>query len=122
MTRTVLRAVLASGGFKLAGEASTIKLGMEQALKLKPHIICLDILLPDGNGVDMLKELTQKIPETIVLMVTGKRDAGTIKDCLQSGAKGFILKPFNAATVLQTLKNAVVKAAESRAANKKSSA
>jgi len=112
MTRTLLRTILSSDGYKVLGEASNSRNGLEQALKLKPNIVCLDILMPDGSGVEVLKQILKELPKTIVLMVTGKRDADTVKECLASGAKGFIIKPFNAAIVLKVVKEAVLRAAQ----------
>jgi len=112
MTRTLLRTILNGDGYKIVGEASNGKNGLDQALKLKPDIVCLDILMPDGSGVDVLKQIVKDLPKTIVLMVTGKRDADTVRECLGSGAKGFIIKPFNAAIVLKVVKDAIFRASQ----------
>lgn len=112
MTRGLLRTILSSNGYKVLGTASNGRQGLEQTLKLKPDVVCLDILMPDASGVDILKEISKELPKTVVLMVTGKRDADTVKECLASGAKGFIIKPFNAAVVLKVIKEAVQRAAQ----------
>ena len=111
MTRALLRTILKSDGHIVIGEASSRKSGLDQTLKLRPDVVFLDILMPDGSGVDLLKEIKQALPRTVVLMVTAKRDVETVKECLGSGATGFILKPFNAGIVLKTLKEAVLRAA-----------
>jgi two-component system chemotaxis response regulator CheY len=110
MTRALLRTILSAEGYTVVAEASNSKNGLEQAMKVKPDVICLDILMPDGNGIDLLKQVMQDLPRTIVLMVTGKRDVETVRECLSSGAKGFILKPFNASIVLKTVKEAILRA------------
>lgn len=110
MTRALLRTILSSEGYKVMAEASNSKNGLEQALKIKPDIVCLDILMPDGSGIEVLKQVMTELPKTIVLMVTGKRDVDTVKECLGSGAKGFIIKPFNASIVLKTVKEAALRA------------
>ena len=112
MTRTLLRSILTGDGYQMLGEASNSKSGLEQALKLRPDIICLDILMPDGSGIDVLKQIAKDLPKTVVLMVTGKRDVETVKECLANGAKGFIIKPFNAAIVLKVVRDAVLRAAQ----------
>ncbi len=112
MTRTLLHTILVNDGYKIVGESKSSKSGLEDALKLKPDVICLDILFPDGNGVEVLKQLSRELPKTIVLMVTGKRDVDTVKECMQNGAKGFIIKPFNATTVIKTVREAVLRAAK----------
>jgi len=111
MTRALLRTILKSDDHIVIGEASSSKSGLDQTLKLRPDVVFLDILMPDGSGVDLLKEIKQALPRTVVLMVTTKRDVETVKECLGSGATGFILKPFNAGIVLKTLKEAVLRAA-----------
>ena len=111
MTRTLLRTILSADGYVVIGEASSSKSGLEQALRLKPNVICLDILMPDGSGVDLLKEIKKELPKTVVMMVTAQRDVETVKECLANGATGFILKPFNAGIVSKTVKEAVIRAA-----------
>ena len=110
MTRAILRTILVNAQHKVVGEASNGKAGIEAARKLMPQVIFLDIVMPDSNGLDILKEILAIVPKAIVLMVTGKNDADTVKTALQGGAKGFIVKPFNASTVLDALKGAVLRA------------
>jgi len=112
MTRTLLRTILSAEGYKVLAEASNSKNGLEQVLKIKPDIVFLDILMPDGSGIEVLKHVMAELPKTIVLMVTGKRDVETVKECLGNGAKGFIIKPFNASIVLKTVKEAALRAGQ----------
>lgn len=109
MIRALLRSILSAEGYIVQAEASNSKNGLEQILKLKPTVIFLDILLPDGSGVEILKQVMTDLPKTVVLMVTSKHDVETVKECLGSGAKGFIIKPFNSAVVLKTLKDALAR-------------
>lgn len=112
MTRALLRTILKSDDYEVVGEASNSKGGLDQAKKLKPDVVCLDILLPDGSGIDLLKEIKQESPKTVVLMVTAQRDVETVKQCLANGATGFILKPFNAGIVIKTVKEAILRASQ----------
>ncbi|MES2295529.1 MAG: methyl-accepting chemotaxis protein [Pseudomonadota bacterium] len=106
MTRTLLRAILSGNGHKVVGEAGSGKAGLEQALRLKPDLVCLDILMPDANGIDILRQLRRKLPDMAVLMVTGKRDPKTAQECKSIGARGTIIKPFDAAVVLAAVADA----------------
>ncbi|WP_338849636.1 response regulator [Massilia sp. W12] len=114
MIRMLLRTIMNDAGYKVVGEASNGETGMELVTRLKPHIVFLDVMMPDSNGVELLKCILEKAPMTIVLMVTGKRDAETVQTSIQGGAKGFIIKPFNAGTVLDAVKGAVARAAAER--------
>ena len=103
----LLRTILTDAGYNVVGLAKDGKGGLELAIKLKPEIVLLDIMMPDSNGAEVLQQIMESLPKTVVLMVTGKRDAETVKDCLEKGAKGFILKPFNPRTVLKVIRGAV---------------
>lgn len=116
MIRMLLRTILNDAGYKVVGEASNGDAGLELLIKLKPHIVFLDIMMPDSNGIDVLGQILQRAPHTIVLMVTGKRDAETVQTSIQGGAKGFIIKPFNSGTVLDAVRAAVTRTAAERAA------
>jgi two-component system chemotaxis response regulator CheY len=59
--------------------------------------------MPEKNGVEALGEIKAKLPETEVIMVTSNSDPETVQESIQNGASGFIIKPFNAARVLDTL-------------------
>ncbi len=111
MTRTVLRAMLFGTAHHVCGEAANGKAGYELALKLLPDVVLLDILMPDLSGIDVLKQLKEVMPQVVVLMVTGERDTDTLRQCVAAGASGFIVKPFNAATVLKALADVALRAA-----------
>ena len=75
----------------------------EKCLKLidrhKPHLVFLDVNMPNGNGLSVLKSLrfspNREIGQLPVIMTTGHDDKETILECLQLGAKGYLLKPFD---------------------------
>jgi two-component system chemotaxis response regulator CheY len=109
MIREVLRVMLRSHDFEVAGEATDGDSGLEMALSARPDVVCLDVVMPTTNGLDVLKEIKAKLPHTVVLMVTGNRDRDTVTAALQTGADGFILKPFNTGTVIDTVQKALAK-------------
>ena len=87
-------------------EASAEK-GMAMLRKKNFDTVLLDIMLPDGNGVDVLKNILKISPNTPVIMITGGNDTKTAKECLKAGAADFITKPFDfdylRTTILATL-------------------
>jgi two-component system chemotaxis response regulator CheY len=76
---------------------------MERIRQLRPDIICLDVILPDSEGLDLLRWVRSTVPESAVLMVTACSDMTTYNAAMEIGASGFITKPFNPAMVLDTL-------------------
>ncbi len=104
MTRSVLRMIIQSDAYDVVGDAANGRSGLERVLKLRPDLVCLDIVMPDIDGLDVLEQIKQALPKTIVLMVTASTDRGTVQTAMQRGANGFIVKPFNTGTVLDTMK------------------
>ncbi|MBK9527140.1 MAG: sigma-54-dependent Fis family transcriptional regulator [Acidobacteria bacterium] len=71
-----------------------------------PAIVLLDIDLPDGSGLDVLKYIKEKTPETIAVMITGNVDVGNTVAALRGGAHDFIGKPVRIEELRVTLRNA----------------
>ncbi len=74
--------------------ALTAKKATEIFEKKQPKIVFLDIILPDGSGLDLLKQFKVLDPEVIVIIITAKGDTETQKRAEQLGADEFITKPF----------------------------
>jgi two-component system chemotaxis response regulator CheY len=109
MIREVLRVTLRSDGYNVVGEAADGASGLELVAKLKPDVLCLDILMPKISGLNVLKMVKTKLPRTAVLMITGQNDREVVQEALAAGASGFILKPFNTGTVLATMEKVAAK-------------
>ncbi|MGE5470855.1 MAG: response regulator [Bacteroidota bacterium] len=103
MMRSVLRAMLRGEHYEVIGEARNGNIAVEMAERLKPDIVCLDVMMPEKDGLEALCEIKTARPETEVVMITGNADPGTVQQAIMNGASGFIVKPFNAARVLDTL-------------------
>ena len=62
--------------------------------KEKPHIILLDIMMPQMSGLDLLKKIREKNKHVKIIMVTVVDDTASKKEAFNSGADDFIVKPF----------------------------
>jgi two-component system nitrogen regulation response regulator NtrX len=69
--------------------------------------ILLDIMLPGGNGVDLLKAILKRNPSQTVVMISGHADLETAVSCVRTGAYDFIEKPISLDKLLITLNNAL---------------
>lgn len=103
MMRAILRGILRGDEYEVIGEARNGTIAVEMADRLKPEIICLDVMMPEKNGLEALCEIKTARPETEIVMITSNADPETVQESIQNGASGFIVKPFNAARVLDTL-------------------
>ena len=103
MMRSILRGMLRGETYDVVGEARNGVQAVEMADRLKPDIVCLDVMMPEKNGIEALIEIKAARPNTVVVMITSNADADTVQQSIGNGASGFIIKPFNAARVLDTL-------------------
>ncbi|MBE0620153.1 MAG: response regulator [Burkholderiales bacterium] len=110
MSRTILRTILTGDEYDVVGEANNGKKGIELALELKPEIVCLDHVMPEMSGLEVLLEIRKKLPGTLILMVTGSAERETVQAALKGGADGYVVKPFNSGRVLSALTQALAKA------------
>jgi len=101
--RSLLRGMLRSEAYEIVGEARNGHVAVEMAERLKPDIICLDVVMPEKDGLEALSEIKAARPETEIVMITASADPDTVQESIMNGASGFIVKPFNAARVLDTL-------------------
>jgi len=97
--------------FSMEGLAVTTAGSGEEGLKLfdteEFDVVLLDINLPKLNGVEVLKRLKQKSPDTEVIMITGYGDIKSAVDSIKQGARDYITKPFKLDEILALVKQAV---------------
>jgi DNA-binding NarL/FixJ family response regulator len=78
--------------FMVAGEAADGREACQQAQRLLPELILLDLNLPDMNGFEVLKELGHAVPSATVLFLSAYNDADVVRHALEGGASGYVLK------------------------------
>jgi two-component system chemotaxis response regulator CheY len=103
MMRSILRAMLRGEEYEIIGEARNGQIAVDMAERLKPDIVCLDVMMPEMDGLAALAAIKAARPETEIVMITSNTDPDTVQEAIMGGASGFIVKPFNAARVLDTL-------------------
>jgi two-component system chemotaxis response regulator CheY len=116
IARNLLTTVLANGGYHIVGGANTSSAGIASMVKLQPQIVCIDVG-QEKEPMACIDTLHNQLPKALIFMVSGKIDSDTIQQALQHGVHGFIVKPFNADTVLSTIRSAVIKLAKQHQAN-----
>ncbi|BCS80714.1 response regulator [Anaerocellum diazotrophicum] len=103
--RKVLKGILIELGYNVVAEASTGKDAIEQASKVKPDIITLDITLPDMSGIDVLKEIKKINPAIQIIMVSALSGQEAVMQALREGAVNYITKPFSKEKIESVLKS-----------------
>jgi RNA polymerase sigma factor (sigma-70 family) len=93
LMRAGLKAVLSSDpGIELVGEAADGRTAIELVRELQPHVVLMDVRMPDVDGIAATRELAATAPETKVLLLTTFEQDDYIFGGLAAGAAGFLLK------------------------------
>jgi len=93
VVRTGLRDLLESTGeFTVVGEAGTAEEALGRIPATRPDVAVLDVRLPDGNGVEVCREIRDAHPGVHCLMLTSFADDEALFDSIMAGASGYLLK------------------------------
>lgn len=93
MVREGLKAMLsAEPDFAIVGDAANAEQAFALIERLRPDIILLDIRLPGTSGIEVCRTVTERYPETAVIILTTFTDESLVAQCIQAGARGFIVK------------------------------
>ena len=106
LMRTLLRGILRSEDYPTVTEARNGIVALDAIAKDKPDIVFLDVIMPEMDGIETLQNIKEHYPDIAVIMITGNPSKENVEESIQSGASGFIVKPFNSAKVLNTLDRA----------------
>jgi len=104
--RWALREALQSWGFATV-EAASVAEAIKQFRAEWPAVVLLDIDLPDGSGLNVLREIKGENPDVIAIMITGNVQIDNTISALRGGAYDFIAKPINLEELRVTIRNAI---------------
>lgn len=93
LVREGLRKILeAQSGLEVIGEAADGREAVRQALDLKPHVVIMDLAMPQLSGVDAIQQITRRLPSTRVLVLSMHADEVYVTRAIRAGAHGYLLK------------------------------
>ena len=78
--------------FEVVGEAGTAEEGLARIPPTKPDVAIIDMRLPDGNGVEVCREVRSREPDVQCLILTSFADDEALFDSIMAGAAGYLLK------------------------------
>lgn len=104
VVRIGLRTILAQHpGFTIVAEVGTCEGARQEGIKLRPHIVLMDLRLPDGSGVDTCRDILNACPDTRVLFLTSYRDEESMLAAILAGASGYLLKEVSPDRLIQAI-------------------
>jgi two-component system nitrate/nitrite response regulator NarL len=101
--RDGLVSLLEVAGYTVVGQAGDGQSAVDQSFRLQPDLILLDLHMPIMNGLDALRHIKEKQPETFVVMLTVSDDESHLVDAMKAGANGYLYKHLNAQEFLRAL-------------------
>ncbi|AJW41383.1 DNA-binding response regulator [Rhodococcus sp. 05-339-2] len=87
------------------GEAGTVSNALARIPALRPDVAVLDVQLPDGNGVELCRDLMTALPDLKCLMLTSFTEDQAMLDAILAGAKGYIVKDIKGMELTAAIKS-----------------
>lgn len=104
VVREGLRALIgAVEGYELVDAVATGRQAVRAAVTLQPHVLVMDINMPDGSGIDATREISRTAPKVAVLMLTMFDDDDSVFAAMRAGALGYVLKGADPEDILRAI-------------------
>lgn len=104
MVREGLRAMLKVEGISVVGEAATGAEAVEQARRLQPDVVLMDVRMPDMDGLSATEILKAEMPSTSIIIVTSYESKDYLRRAILAGAAGYVLKGMSRDTLIDAIK------------------
>lgn len=105
LVRGGLRALLQTdGAMEVVGEAATADEAVEQAERLRPDVVVMDVRMPGRSGIEACRDIRSAHPETRVLMLTSFADDQALFTSIMAGASGYVLKQIRGPELLDAIR------------------
>jgi len=101
--KTVLSAQKPTPPIEIVGEAASVAEAVEQAERLTPDIVLLDIRLPDGSGFEACRAILKRRAATRILVLTSFTNDTFIYEAITSGAQGYLMKEIDPAGLVKAI-------------------
>lgn len=105
----VYRSILATAGHRVA-VAGTAEDGLQQFRTHRPMVVLLDLILPDRDGLEVMRDIQAIQPETRVIAITANGSVNRAVEAMRAGAYDFLVKPFDEGRFLSAVQNALAEA------------
>ncbi|MDQ5887133.1 MAG: response regulator [Neisseriaceae bacterium] len=104
--RSLTTGILRNAEYDVVAECSSGEAALKQIPEIKPGLVLLDINLPDSDGITLI-DMIQAVGNPVIVMMSGEATMDRVRAALGKGARGFVVKPFNAARLLGSLETAL---------------
>ncbi|UUZ81752.1 response regulator [Paenibacillus sp. P26] len=103
--RMLLKTMLSEAGHEIVAEATNGLEAVKAYMTVRPDVVTMDITMPEMDGVATVKEIRKLDPQAKIIMCSAMGQKAMVVDAISSGAKDFVVKPFQKDRVLESLNN-----------------
>lgn len=105
--RMMLKDILTKNGFTVVGEAENGAVAVSKYMELQPSLTIMDITMPEMDGLQAVKEICKRDSKARIIMCSAMGQQSMVIEAIQSGAKDFVVKPFQADRVVEAVTKAL---------------
>lgn len=102
--RMMIKDILTKNGYDVVGEAVDGTQAVDKYQELHPDLVTMDITMPEMDGIEALKHIRSIDPNAKVVMCSAMGQQAMVIDAIQAGARDFVVKPFQADRVLESIR------------------
>lgn len=102
--RMMIKDILMKNGFEVIGEAENGVRAIEKYKELQPELVIMDITMPEMDGIQAVREIKNINQDAKIIMCSAMGQQSMVIEAIQAGAKDFIVKPFQADRVVESVK------------------
>ncbi len=106
--RLTLTNILKKANHEIVGEADNGRTAVEMYREFQPDLVTMDVTMPEMSGIEAVKEIRREFPDAKIIMCSAMGQQRMVVEAIETGAKDFIVKPFDEHRVLDAI-NRVLK-------------
>jgi len=106
--RLMLANILKPQGYEIVAEAGDGLEAIERYKQFKPDLVTMDIIMPNMEGIEAVKNICSEDGNAKIIMVTAVGQESKVKEAIEAGAKGYLVKPFQAPQVLEEVEKVLM--------------
>ena len=106
MVRAAIRQAISAPDLEMVAEAGSAEGALDLAPKVRPDVLLVDIDLPGMDGVELVRELAPRLPDTRIVMLTASRDDRYLLAAIRAGAVGYLTKDLSVEGLVRGIRGA----------------
>jgi DNA-binding NarL/FixJ family response regulator len=104
LVRSAVRGALEAPDIEVVGEASSAEIAFDEALRTRPDVILLDVDMPGMSGLQLIRELRPRLPDTQIVMLSVSGEDRNVLEAMRHGAAGYLTKDLGPEALQRTVR------------------